>query len=36
MSKEDAAFDRLIDFMVRMVEKYGSEIKTVEKESYSA
>lgn len=26
MTKEDAAFDRFIDFMAKMVEKYGSEI----------
>ena len=26
MSQEDAAFDRFIDLMDKMVEKYGSEI----------
>ena len=26
MSQEDAAFDRFIDLMAKMIEKYGSEI----------
>lgn len=26
MTKEEAAFDRFIDLMAKMVEKYGSDI----------
>jgi len=38
MTKEDAAFNRFIDFMSRMVEKYGeevlAEIDNTDEESY--
>ncbi|NYB73779.1 hypothetical protein HZF24_06445 [Sedimentibacter hydroxybenzoicus DSM 7310] len=33
--KENAAFERCVDFMARMIEKYGHEITEFETENYN-